>query len=62
MTPIVDQDLCIGCGTCEALCPEVFKMTEEGKAHVIENVDYKQYADQIKQSVESCPAQAIKLM
>lgn len=61
MTPIVDQDLCIGCGTCEALCPEVFKMSEEGKAHVIENVDYKQHADQIKQSAEACPAQAIKI-
>ena len=61
MNPVVDQDLCIGCGTCEALCPEVFKMAEEGKAHVIENVDYKQQADKIKQAQESCPAQAIKI-
>ncbi|NIP24561.1 MAG: ferredoxin, partial [Phycisphaerae bacterium] len=21
---IVDQDECIGCGTCEGICPEVF--------------------------------------
>lgn len=61
MTPTVDQELCIGCGTCEALCPEVFKIDENGKAQVIANVDCKKYADKIRQSAESCPTQAISL-
>ena len=50
------EGTCISCGHSEANCPEVFKMAEEGKAHVIENVDYKQQADKIKQAQESCPA------
>jgi len=32
---MVNQDLCIGCGTCEALCPSVFKLNQAGKAEVI---------------------------
>ena len=32
--PKVNEELCIGCGTCEALCPQAFKL-ENGKSHVI---------------------------
>ena len=27
----VDQDLCIGCGMCESLCPDVLRINEEGE-------------------------------
>ena len=59
MQPKVDLNLCIGCGTCVALCPEVFQMGEDGKAHVIEGVDYEKNAECSKQGKESCPVQAI---
>jgi len=51
----VDQDTCIGCGTCAGLCPDVFKMNEEGKSEVVsqENTDCAQNAAQ------SCPVSAI---
>ncbi len=32
----IDEDSCIGCGTCEGICPEVFRLNEEeGKSEVI---------------------------
>ena len=32
----IDEDTCIGCGTCEGICPEVFQLNEEkGKSEVI---------------------------
>ena len=35
-TVYLDEDCCIGCGSCAELCPEVFEMDEEGEvAHVI---------------------------
>jgi ferredoxin len=35
-TVYIDEDECIGCGSCEEICPEVFKLDEEAeKAHVI---------------------------
>lgn len=53
----VDEDVCIGCGTCESLCPEVFKV-EDGKSHVIS----EDCGDCDCQSVvDSCPVSAISL-
>jgi len=55
----VNEDLCIGCGTCEAICPTVFKMdTESGKSKVI--------ADECgdcncQETVDSCPVNAISI-
>lgn len=60
MKPVINQDLCIGCGTCESICPEVFKLID-GKSTVIELPDYKQYKDQIQQAVNSCPVQCISM-
>lgn len=35
MKVYVDKDTCIGCGVCEGICPDVFKMTDDGKAEAI---------------------------
>ena len=35
MTIKVDQETCIGCGTCAGLCPETFQIREDGKAEAI---------------------------
>lgn len=32
----IDREGCIGCGVCEALCPEVFKLVEDGKSSIVE--------------------------
>jgi ferredoxin len=31
----VDKDLCIGCGACQAVCPEVFEIEDDGLATTI---------------------------
>lgn len=36
MKVFIDRDECIGCGVCEALCPEVFKLLEDGKSSIVE--------------------------
>ncbi len=56
--PIVNQETCIGCGTCEAICPEVFKINEAGKAQVLP-ADYDALKDKIQQSIDTCPVAAI---
>lgn len=30
----IEQDKCIGCGTCESLCPEFFKIKDDNKSHL----------------------------
>ena len=56
----VDNDLCIGCGTCEALAPEVFKMVGD-KAEVKEGADFEKNIEVIKQSIDTCAVNAISL-
>ena len=54
----VNQDLCIGCGTCESMCPEVFKV-EDMKSHVIAE-DCKDC--NCEEVVNSCPVSAISIV
>lgn len=53
----VNEELCIGCGTCESLCPNVFKI-EEGKSHVIKDDCGDCNCQEV---VDSCPVNAISL-
>lgn len=60
MKVVVNRDNCIGCGACEAICPEVFQLDDEGLSTVVcenfEEVD----ESTIKEAVESCPTSAIE--
>jgi ferredoxin len=56
--PKVDPILCQGCGTCEAICPEVFFIEEDGLSHVIVQ-DFTNLESCIEAAVENCPEEAI---
>jgi ferredoxin len=56
--PKINQDLCIGCGTCEQLCSEVFKLNEEGKSQVIADECGNCNCQEV---IDSCPVNAISL-
>lgn len=53
----VDEDLCIGCGTCVAVCPNGFKLNEAGKSEPIG--DDATACSQA--AADSCPQGAITL-
>lgn len=60
MKPIV-SDVCIACGTCEAICPNVFKVQEvNGKMMaVVQAADYEAEKAKIDEAIGSCAVQAI---
>ena len=58
MKPVVKADLCIGCGTCEGIVPEVFKLVD-GISIVQDLDDYSEYKEKIEQSITACPSQCI---
>ena len=50
---------CIGCGLCNSICPEVFKMGDDGLAHPDSNdADYLSAAQEAR---DSCPVSAIDI-
>jgi len=53
----VNEEICIGCGTCESLCPKVFKM-ENGKSTVISQDCTDCNCQEV---VDACPVSAISL-
>ncbi len=56
--PAVDEDKCIGCGTCTVLAPKTFKLGNDGKAAVINPPADEE--EKIKEAIDSCPVDALK--
>ena len=59
MRAFVDEELCIGCGICGDVCPEVFVV--ETKAEVIADPVPGGAEDCCRQAEEECPVTAISL-
>ncbi len=51
---------CISCGTCQAVCPDVFEVNDT--AHVKIDADIKKHEHLIREASEICPVQAIKVV
>jgi ferredoxin len=64
MRPVVDQELCIGCGACEEICPDVFQVGDDGFSHVIaaDPAAACAAAGCCEEAVEECPVDAISLI
>jgi len=70
MKIILDKSKCIGCGSCTALCPKIFELGEDGKAHIKEaRIEEKTENEELevekldcaKEAAEACPVQAIQI-
>ncbi len=58
----VDEELCMGCGVCPSVCPEVFEMADDGKAKVLVDEVPGIAEDSCREAVDSCPEAAIKII
>jgi ferredoxin len=54
----IDEEECIGCGNCEELCPEIFKLHKDReKSEVIKPEGGSQAC--IEEAMEACPVSCI---
>lgn len=57
----VDKDVCIGAMSCEATCPEVFKVVG-GVSTVVSDPVPEDKEDACREAVENCPVEAIRII
>ena len=55
--PVVNQDECIGCGTCAEIASKSFRLNDDEKAEVIHPPGDSD--DVIQEAMDSCPTEAI---
>lgn len=55
----IDRDGCIGCGLCVDICPEVFRIAEDGLSTVIPGADGSD--DKIVEAADNCPVDVIHI-
>ena len=69
MKVFIDREGCIGCGVCEALCPKLFKLLDDGKSGIVEkyrkgSLGEGEVRDDLsscaKNARDSCPVEVIK--
>jgi len=60
MTAQVNAELCVGCGLCVDICPEVFVM-EADKAKVIANPLPADAEENCNKAQTDCPVEAINI-
>lgn len=66
---ILERNICIGCGSCQALCQKYWEMADDGKVNLLgsqkaENEKYELEITDVgcnQQTVEACPVQCIHI-
>lgn len=56
----INRDGCIGCGLCESICPEVFRMAGDGLAEVYADVT-PELESSVREAADSCPVSVIEV-
>ncbi|WOX79319.1 ferredoxin [Candidatus Shikimatogenerans bostrichidophilus] len=72
LTIIVERKKCIGCGSCELICPILFKISKKdgkcillkgkkkNKYYILKNINNNFYST-LKDTSENCPINIIKV-
>lgn len=57
----VDYERCTGVGACEAVCPEVFSIRDDGLPDVLEAEPHETLWAAVERAAEACPEEAVVL-
>jgi len=61
MRAYVDPEVCLGCGVCETIVPEVFSLGNEGFAVVLRDPVPELFRDLVQQATDECTEEAIRI-
>ena len=54
----VDKNICIGCGACQAICPDVFEIEDDGLAAAVAEAN-ETNLEEAQDAAAGCPVGAI---
>lgn len=57
----VNKEICIGCGACQAMVPDVFELGDDGLATCKSESINDENKDEVMDASESCPTGAIEV-
>lgn len=55
----VIENICIGCGACQALAPEVFEINDNGVSECTKTIIPEEDKEAVLEAQENCPTNAI---
>lgn len=55
---VIEEEECVGCGSCEEICPEVFKLNADTEIAVVIKPEGGP-EDLIEEAMEACPSECI---
>jgi len=55
-----EKEKCIGCGTCQAVCPKFWKLADNGKAEYLGEQELKEPGCN-QEAADACPVQCIHI-
>jgi len=61
MRVVVDFDLCESNAVCMGIAPEVFEVRDDDLLYVLNETPGPELHERVRQAVERCPKQAIRL-
>ncbi len=62
MRVVVDPDLCMGCGVCESIAPDIFELGDELHAKVILDPIPEKFRLGVEEAIAECPEVAITII
>jgi ferredoxin len=61
MKGFVDKNICIGCELCTSVCPDIFRMDDDGLAIAIDDEIAADLIESAKDAEDQCPVEAITI-
>lgn len=55
----VNPDVCVGCGACQGIAPDVFEINDDGIAQAISEDVKEEFVEDARDAKEGCPVNAI---
>jgi ferredoxin len=62
MKVVVDDDLCEGNALCMKVCPEVFEVRDDDRAHLLVERPGEELRAKVEAAMRRCPRQAISIV